>query len=102
LPVGIGLPDTGIDREAFAPHQTLTHAAAHYAFEHVPEHVTLAESPMPVLGKGRVIWHGIFQSEPAEPAIREVQMCLLAQSSFGAHAEAVADQQHAQHQLRVH
>ena len=41
------------------------------------------------------------QPEPAEPAIREVEMNLLAKPPFGPDAHAVADDQHADHQLRV-
>ena len=65
------------------------------------EGVALAEATMAVLGEGRVIGHRGFEVEPAEPAIRQVQMNLVAQPALGADAEAVADDQHADHQLRV-
>ena len=42
-----------------------------------------------------------LEAEPAEPAIGQVQVDLLAQPSLGADAEAVADDQHADHQLRI-
>ena len=48
-----------------------------------------------------MIGHRSFEVEPAEPAIRQVQLNLLAQPALGANAEAVADDQHADHQLRV-
>ena len=43
----------------------------------------------------------IFKAQPAEPAIRQVQMGLFAQPPFGADAIAVADDQHADHQFRI-
>jgi hypothetical protein len=48
-----------------------------------------------------VIRDGAFQPKPEKPAIGEVQMHLLAQATFGPDAEAVADDQHPDHQLRV-
>ena len=48
-----------------------------------------------------MIRHRILKAEAAEPAIGQVQMHLLAQPTLGADAEAVADQQHAHHQLRI-
>jgi hypothetical protein len=54
-----------------------------------------------VLGKGRVIGDFIFKAQPAEPAIRQVQMSLFAQSPLGANALAIAHEQHANHQFRI-
>ena len=56
---------------------------------------------MPVLGEGRVIRHIGLEAEPAEPPVGQVEMNLLAQSTLGADAVAVAHQQHPDHQLRV-
>ena len=55
------------------------------------EGIALAKAPVPVLGEGGVIGHLAFQAQPAEPAIRQVQVHLLAQPPLGADAEAVAD-----------
>ena len=41
------------------------------------------------------------EPEPAEPAIRQIEMDLFAKPPFGADAHAVADDQHAHHQLGV-
>src|SRR5258707_995538 len=51
----------------------------------------------------KVKWSGnrTVEPEPAEPAVRKVQVNFLAQPSFRADAKAVADDQHADHQLRV-
>ena len=41
------------------------------------------------------------QSEPAEPAIRQIEVSLFTQAALGSDAHAVADDQHADHQLRI-
>jgi hypothetical protein len=46
---------------------------------------------MTVLREGRVVWHIALQAQPAEPAIGEVQMHLLAEPAFRTDAEAIAD-----------
>jgi hypothetical protein len=48
-----------------------------------------------------VIRNRAVQPEPAEPAIREIEMHFLAQPPLGADAEAVADDQHPHHQLGI-
>ena len=51
----------------------------------------------------KVEWSGTsrVQAEPAEPAIGQVEMDLLAQPPLRADAEAIAHQQHPDHQLRI-
>ena len=48
-----------------------------------------------------MVRHVAVEAEPAEPAIGEVQMHLLAQPPLRADAEAIADNQHPDHQLRI-
>ena len=48
-----------------------------------------------------MVGHVAIEAEPAEPAIGQVQMNLLAQPPLGADAEAVADDQHPDHQLGI-
>lgn len=48
-----------------------------------------------------MIRHIAFQAEPAEPPIGEVQMHLLTQPTLGTDAEAVAYDQHADHQFWI-
>jgi hypothetical protein len=67
----------------------------------MPECVALAKATMPVLGEGRVVGHRVFEIEAAEPTIGQIQVDLFAQPSLGADAEAVADDQHAHHQLGI-
>lgn len=56
---------------------------------------------MAILREGRVIGDFVFQTQPTEPAIGQVQVHLFAQSPLGTNAIAVADDQHAHHQFRV-
>jgi hypothetical protein len=49
-----------------------------YLFEHMAQDFSLAEATVAVLGEGRVIGHGIFDAEAAEPAIGQVQPDLFA------------------------
>src|ERR1035438_9100459 len=48
-----------------------------------------------------MIWYRIFQSQMTEPAIRQIQMDFLAQPPLGADAEAVAYDQHPDHELGI-
>jgi hypothetical protein len=56
---------------------------------------------MPVLRKGRVVGYRIAQIEAAEPAIRQVQMDLLAEPPLRPDAEGVTHDQHPDHQLGI-
>ena len=48
-----------------------------------------------------MIRHLAVQTEPTEPAIREIEMDFVTESPFGTDAHAIADDQHAQHQVGV-
>ena len=69
------------------------------ALEHLSHQPAVAEAPMAVLGEGGVVGHLPLKAEPAEPAVGEVQIHLLAQSPLGTDAEEVAHQQHAHHEF---
>ena len=56
---------------------------------------------MAVLGEGRVVRHWVFDAQAAEPAIGQVQPHLFAQATFRADAQAVTNDQHADHWFRV-
>src|SRR3984893_7161708 len=56
---------------------------------------------MPVLREGRMVRHRAIQPEPAKPAVRQVQVNFLTQPPLRADAEAVADDQHPDQQLRI-
>jgi hypothetical protein len=53
------------------------------------------------LREGRVIRQLALQAQAAEPAIGQVQKHFLAEPALRANAEAIADEQHPDHQLRV-
>jgi hypothetical protein len=69
--------------------------------EDVAEEVAVAEPSVPVLGEGRMVRDRVRQVEPTEPPVGEVEMDLLAQPPLRADAEAVAHEQHPDHQLRI-
>ncbi len=48
-----------------------------------------------------MIRHLAVQVEPAKPSVREVEMDLLAEPALGPDAEAVADDQHPDHELGI-
>lgn len=56
---------------------------------------------MAVLRECRVVGHRAYQPEPAEPAIGEVEVHILAQAVLGADTEAEDDEQHADHQFEI-
>lgn len=101
LLVGIGLDQAGIDRKAFAADQPLRDAALHGRLEQLAQQIALAEAALPVLREGQVIRRAAVEPEPTEPAVGQVQTHLLAQATLGADAEAIADQQHPDHSLRI-
>ena len=100
LTVGVGGDQAGVDREALAAHQALGHAARDNGLEQLAQQIAVAEAAVAVLGEGRVVRHVAVEAQPAEPAIGQVEVDLLAQPPLGADAEAIAHQQHPDHQLR--
>src|SRR2546421_2235615 len=57
--------------------------------------------PYTTLFRSRMIGHFAVETQSTKPAIRQVEVHLLAQSPLRADAKAVADDQHANQQLRV-
>jgi hypothetical protein len=94
LYVGIGGNQAGIDRKSGPLDQPFCHAAPDHGLKQLSQQVTIAEATMPILGEGRVIRHLTIEAEPAEPAVGEVQVHLLAQPPLGANAVTMANQQH--------
>ena len=95
------LDDAGVDGETLASDQTFGEAAFEYLLEHKAQGVVVAESPVAILRERRVIGDRIFQAEPAEPAISEVQVNFFTQPTFRANPKAVADDQHPDQQGRI-
>ena len=101
LAAGVGRDQAGVDREAFAADQTLRHAARHTVSNSCRNRSLSRNRPWRFFEK--VEWSGTasVEAEPAEPAIGQVEMNLLAQPPLRADAEAVADDQHPDHQLGI-
>ena len=57
--------------------------------------------PWRFLGKRRMIGDVGVEPQATEPAIGQIEMDLLAQPTLGTNAEAIADNQHPDHQLRI-
>ena len=90
-----------VDRKPVGGDQALGDTALHHALEKAAQHVALAKAPVSVLRERRVIGNPAVQSKPAEPAIGQIEVNLVAKAALGPNAHAVADDQHADHQLRI-
>jgi hypothetical protein len=101
LLVRIRFDQAGVDREPLAADEPLRDAPAHRRLEDVAEQVAVPEPSVPVLGEGRMVRNPIRQVQAAEPAVRQIEVDLLAKPSLRADAEAVANEQHPDHQLRI-
>ncbi len=101
LPARISLDQAAINREALATDQALRDAAGQHGFEEAAQKVAVPEAAVPVFRERGVVRHPAVEPEAAEPAIGEVQVDLVAEPPFRPDAEAVAHDQHADHQLRI-
>ncbi len=101
LAVRVCLDHVGINGEAFAAYQSFAHAPRHSSLEQLAQQIAVAEPPVPVFGKCRVIGNATIQSKSAEPPIGKVQVHFLAEPAFRADAHAITDDQHPNHQLRI-
>jgi hypothetical protein len=81
--IGISLDDARVNSKAFALNQAFGHAAAADRLENVTQRAAISKTAMAILGECRMIGNGIFQTKPAEPAIRQVQMNLFAKAALG-------------------
>ena len=93
--------NAGVDCEGLAPHDPFFHAARHHGLEQLAQEIALAEAAVAVLGKRRMIGDVAVEPQPTKPAIGQIEVDLLAQPPLRANAEAVADDQHPDHQLGI-
>src|SRR5262245_29415629 len=101
IPAGVGFHNASIDREAFALDETRIHAGPDHRLEYLAEDITVAKAAMTNDRERRMIGNFIVEIEPTEPAIGEVQFDFLAQLPLKTDTEAVADNEHSDHQLGV-
>ena len=78
LPTSVRPNDARINRKTFAASQPFFKAARQHLLEHEPQRVVVTEPAVPVLRERGVIRHLVFQTQPAEPAVRQVQMHFFA------------------------
>ena len=99
--MGVGPDPPGLDREALVANNTLAYALPDTGFEQLAKQIAVRKPAVPVLRNGRIVQHRTGRVEVTEPAIGEVQQDLLASSPHRANAEAITDQQRADHQLGI-
>ena len=73
---------TGVDREGFAPDDPFFHAARHNGLEQLAQKIALAKTAVAVLGKGRMIGNVAIKPQATEPAVRQIEMDLVAQPTL--------------------
>jgi hypothetical protein len=71
--------------------QAGVHAATQHFIEQPVKQITVAKTAVSIFGKGRVVGKFIFKAQPAEPAIRQVQMGLRTLSRWPMECFAVDD-----------
>jgi hypothetical protein len=101
LPVSVRPDQTGIDSKGFPADQTFSDAALQYSLEDAAQQIALAEPTMPILRKRGMIGYVAIKPEPTEPPVSQVEVHFFAQASLRTDAEAVADNQHSDHQLGI-
>src|SRR5450432_334431 len=92
---------TGVDCKGLASHDPFLHAARHHRLEQLAQEIALAKTAMAVLGKRRMIGDIGIKAQSTKPAIGQMEMDLLAQATLRTNAEAIADNEHPDHQLRI-
>ena len=99
---GVRYLDAGISGGAAGAEKgTLTLMVGGDGFEQSPKKIALAEPAVTVLREGRMVGHVPVEAKPAEPAVGQIEVNLVAQPPLGTNAVAVAHQQHADHQLGI-
>ena len=88
LLVRIGPDQAGINREALASDEPFVDAALDGGLEQLAQEIAVPEAAVPVLRERRVVWDRSLQAEPAEPAIGEVEVDLVAEPALGPDPEA--------------
>jgi hypothetical protein len=96
----VSLDDTGVDREGLASQDTFLHAERHHRLEQLAQETTLAEATVAILEN--VEWSVTSPSSLSDrTSISQIEMDLRAQPTLRANAEAIADDEHSDHQLGI-
>jgi hypothetical protein len=90
-----------VDCKGLASHDPFLHAARHHRLEQLAQQIALAKTTVAVLGKRRMIWNIAIEPQSTKPAIGQIEMDLLAQPTLRTNAQAVADDEHPDHQLGI-
>ena len=69
-----------------ASHDPFLHAAPHHGLEQLAKEIALAEAAVAVLGERGMIGDVAIEPQPTKPAIREIEMDLLAQPTLRTNA----------------
>lgn len=91
----------GIDAKALASDEAFVNASPQDRFKEVSEQTVFAETHVPVLRKGRMVWHRVTLIEFVKRPVRQVDVDLFAQVALRTNALPVIQQQHPDHQLEV-
>ena len=68
-------------------------------FEDRAQNIALAETSVAVDREARMVGNPVLQTQPAEPAVDQIRLHLLAQAPLRTDRSAVAGQKHPHHQL---
>jgi hypothetical protein len=93
--------DAGVDGEGLTSHDPFLHAARQHGLEQLAQKIALAKTAMAVLGNRRMIRNLAVEAQAAEPAVGQIEVNFLAQPTFGTNAQAIADDEHPNHQLGI-
>src|SRR5512135_2130191 len=99
--IGIGLDETAVHRHVLALYQSGLDTTGDDLLKQFLKQLRLLKPSMPVLGKGRVVRNLLIESQPSEPAPRQMHAHLFHQFPLARHPVEIANQEHAQQQFWV-
>jgi hypothetical protein len=82
FPARVGHDRAAVHRHVAPRHQPGRGAPSDHLLEQQAVQVAVPEATVPVFGEGRVVGYPVGQIEPAEPAVSQVEVHLLAQAQF--------------------
>jgi hypothetical protein len=90
-----------VDCKGLASHDPFLHAACHHRLEQLAQKIAPAKPAVAVLGERRMIGDVAVEPQATEPAIGKIEVDLVAQPTLRTDAEAVADDEDPDYQLRI-